>query len=258
MEHVKPLLSPPYADYASAYDASGQIRFALLCHIYLRDLLSRHPISGRRLLDMACGTGTLALLMAEDGWNVTALDRSAAMLAQAAAKLAPNRSVRLIEADMRQLPPELPAATFDLVTCTYDSLNYMLSTEDLAACFRAAATALAPGGLYIADMNTHHFLEFDWGECAVREQEGYIQIERSHFLAETDSSFMLLTGFVGDDEQGYLRFDERHIERAYPAELVEGLLRSAGLHVEATYDSFTLHPPGPETQRIFWVARRIG
>lgn len=258
MEHVKPFPSPPYADYAAAYDASGQIRFALLCHIYLRDLLARHPISGRRLLDMACGTGTLALLMADDGWHVTALDRSAAMLAQAATKLTPNRSVHLIEADMRQLPPELPAATFDLVTCTYDSLNYMLSTEDLGACFRAAAAALAPGGLYIADMNTRHFLEFDWGECAVREQEGYIQIERSHFLAETDSSFMLLTGFLGDDEQGYLRFDEHHIERSYPDELIAALLQGAGLHVEAAYDSFTPHPPGPETQRIFWVARRIG
>jgi ubiquinone/menaquinone biosynthesis C-methylase UbiE len=255
---MDPLLSPPYAYYASAYDGSGQIRFAILCHIHLRDLLAHHSISGRRLLDMACGTGTLALLMAGDGWEVTALDRSATMLAQAAAKLPPDQSVRLIEADMRQLPPELPAASFDLVTCTYDSLNYMLNTEDLAACFRAAAAALAPGGLYVADMNTRHFLEFDWGECAVREQKGYIQIERSHFVAETESSFMLLTGFVGNDERGYQRFDEGHVERAYPAELVEGLLRSAGLHVEATYDSFTLQPPGPETQRIFWVARRSG
>jgi ubiquinone/menaquinone biosynthesis C-methylase UbiE len=251
-----PSLTPPYQRYAPAYDASGQVRFALLVHIYLRELLTRHPAPGRRALDLACGTGTLAMLLAESGWTVTGLDRSAAMLAQAAAKLPAGADVRLIQADMRCPGPELPEAYFDLATCTYDSLNYMTSEEDLAACFRAAAAALVPDGLYIADMNTHHFLEFEWGECAVREQDGYVQIERSRFIAETTSNVMLLTGFVGDDEAGYARFDERHVERAYPPELVGALLTAAGLRVEAAYDSFTLSPPGPRAQRIFWVARK--
>jgi ubiquinone/menaquinone biosynthesis C-methylase UbiE len=251
-----PSLTPPYHCYAPLYDASGQVRFALLVHIYLRELLGRHPVPGRRALDLACGTGTLAMLLAEEGWTVTGLDYSAAMLAQAAMKLTPAINLRLLQADMRRPGPELPEAAFDLATCTYDSLNYMRDEHDLAACFHTAATALAPGGLYIADMNTHHFLEHEWGECAIREQDGYVQIERSHFVATTTSNIMLLTGFVGDDATGYVRFDERHVERAYPPELVTSLLEQAGLQVEATYDSFTLSPPGPLTQRIFWVARK--
>jgi ubiquinone/menaquinone biosynthesis C-methylase UbiE len=225
-------------------------------HIYLRELLSRHPAPGRRALDLACGTGTLAMLLAEEGWSVTGLDRSAAMLAQAAAKFTPAANVRLLQADMRCPGPELPAAAFDLATCTYDSLNYMSDEHDLAACFHAAAVALAPGGLYVADMNTRHFLEYEWGECAIREQDGYVQLERSRFVAATTSNIMLLTGFVGDDATGYVRFDERHVERAYPPELVTTLIEQAGLQVEATYDSFTLSPPGLHAQRIFWVARK--
>jgi hypothetical protein len=132
----------------------------------------------------------------------------------------------------------------------------MTSEADLLACFESAAHALAPGGLFIGDMNTRHFLEFEWGSCAVREQDGFVQIEQSHFDPQLATSTMVLTGFIGDDELGYQRFDEVHVERAYPPELVDDLLGRAGLRVEARYDSFTMSPPGPRTQRIFWAARK--
>lgn len=249
-------VTPPYEQYAAVYDASGQVRFALLFAMYLQELLARHTLEGRQALDLACGTGTLALLLAQAGWTVTALDCSAAMLAQAQIKLPPDAPVRLVHADMRSPGALLPPATFDLATCTYDSLNYMTTPTDLAACFQAAAEALAPGGLYVADMNTRYFLEDVWGACVVCEQDGYVQLERSQFIPATASSVMHLTGFVGDAMQGYRRFDERHVERAYPPEQVTRLLAEAGLRIEATYDGFTLSPPGPQAQRIFWVARK--
>ncbi|WP_254151008.1 class I SAM-dependent methyltransferase [Candidatus Chloroploca mongolica] len=249
---------PPYQRYAQAYDQSGQVRFALLVHIYLREILALHPVQGRRLLDLACGTGTLAFLMAERGWSVVGVDSSAAMLAMAAERVAenPGATVQFLQGDMRTLAGAVPPAAFDLVTCTYDSLNYMLTHDDLAACFASAALALAPGGLYVADMNTRHFLEFAWGTCAIHEQSGYVQLERSHFEPTSSISTMLLTGFLGDETSGYERFDELHVERAYPPDEVAALFKRAGLTVEASYDSFTLSSPGPETQRIFWVARK--
>ncbi|MFV9505728.1 MAG: class I SAM-dependent DNA methyltransferase [Oscillochloridaceae bacterium umkhey_bin13] len=248
-------VSLPYTRYAPLYDASGQVRFALLVQIYLHEILARHPVLGRRVLDVACGTGTLALLLAEAGWQVTGVDSSAAMLVEAAAKLAGLPQVRLVQTDLRQLKG-VPMATFDLVTCTYDSLNYLTSADDLGRAFRAVAKVLAPGGLYVADLNTEHFLAYEWGACAIREQDGYVQIERSTFEPATCTSRMLLTGFVGNDDQGYERFDEVHCERAYPPTQITTLLEAAGLVLEATYDSFTLNPPNAQSQRIFWVARR--
>jgi SAM-dependent methyltransferase len=270
-----------YHEYAPFYDGSGQMRFAILMDQYLSEVLARHPVAGRRALDLACGTGTLALLLADAGWDVVGLDASAGMLEQARAKAAniatPGRATFVV-GDMRTLEPRTknqePASSesvlgsqfsvdpagarsrFDLVTCFYDSLNYMLTEEDLAACFRSAAQALAPGGLFVADMNTRYFLEHDWGTCEVTEQTDFVQISQSYFDPATDCSTMALTGFAGDDERGYRRFDETHIERAYPPELVGALLESAGLSVEATYDCFTFQPPGERTQRIAWVARR--
>jgi ubiquinone/menaquinone biosynthesis C-methylase UbiE len=246
---------------------------------YLRELLERHPVAGRRALDLACGTGTLALLLADAGWDVTGVDSSAAMLAQARAKaaaMATHGRVEFTLGDMRGLPSSdqrpmtkdqrsesdtlssyvLRPSSFNLVTCVYDSLNYLLDERDLAACFEGVARVLAPGGLLVADMNTRYFLEYDWGVCEVIEQAGLVQVTQSYFDPAAECSTMVLTGFAGDDERGYTRFDETHIERAYAPDVVEGMLRAAGLDVEAVYDCFTFQPVVDRTQRIAWVARK--
>jgi ubiquinone/menaquinone biosynthesis C-methylase UbiE len=259
-----------YHDYAPFYDGSGQLRFAVLMGQYLRELLERHPVSGRRALDVACGTGTLALLLADEGWDVVGLDSSAAMLDQADAKaenIATQGQVIFVQGDMRALGVENTAehessqfstlnSQFDLVTCVYDSLNYLLDERELAACFEGMARVLAPGGLLVADMNTRSFLEHDWGTCEVIEQAGLVQVSQSYFDPAAESSTMVLSCFAGDDQRGYTRFDETHIERAYAPEFVGRLLRSAGLEIEALYDCFTFQPIAERTQRWAWVARK--
>lgn len=269
-----------YEHYAPFYDGSGQLRFAVLMAQYLREVLARHPVPGRRALDLACGTGTLALALADDGWQVVGLDESEPMLAQARAKAAmldTTGQARFVYGDMRQIDDERPTleddcspaasgtstptfvlrpSSFNLVTCVYDSLNYLLTEADLAACFAGAARALTPGGLFFGDMNTRYFLEHDWGEYEVLELPGFVQVSQSRFDPATGCSAMLLTGFVGDDERGYQRFDETHVERAYPAEAIEGLLAGAGLIVEGCYECFTFQPIAERTQRVAWVARK--
>jgi ubiquinone/menaquinone biosynthesis C-methylase UbiE len=248
-----------YEGYAAMYDGSGQVRYALLATMYVQELLQRHGLEGQRLIDIACGTGTLATQFAALGWDVLGVDASAAMLDEAWAKAAGAAfagSVSFLQQDMRELATALPAGIADLATCTYDSLNYMQDEAALAACFRSAAHVLRPGGLYIADMNTRYFLEHEWGFCDVREQYGYVQVEQSVFDAATATTTLHLTGFVGDDERGYERFDEIHRERAYEPEVVDHLLTSAGFAIEGCYESFTYDPPGPKSHRIFWVARR--
>jgi ubiquinone/menaquinone biosynthesis C-methylase UbiE len=250
-----------YNQYAAVYDQSGQFRFSWLMASYLQSVLRRHPVGGQQMLDLACGTGTLALLMAERGWYVTGLDASAAMLAQARQKRAeaePGQHIRFVQGDMRYLADVVPPNTYHLVTCIYDSLNYLHSEADLAACFCSVAGVLAPGGLFLGDMNTCHFLEHNWGTQEVLTYPGYVQIGHSHFDPSRSSTTMHLTGFVGDDEQGYVRFDEVHTERAYPQETVANLLQQAGLHIEAVYDCFTFDPPYDTSQRLAWVVRKLG
>jgi len=85
-----------------------------------------------------------------------------------------------------------------------------------------------------------------------------IGVTQSYFDPAAACSTMVLSGFAGDDQRGYTRFDETHIERAYAPEVVERLLYSAGLEVEALYECFTFQPITERTQRFAWVARKPG
>ena len=99
------------------------------------------PLHGRRLLDLACGTGDIALLASEAGADVIGLDVTPRMIALARLK-ARRRAVpaRFLVGDMTALP--LPDACVDVVTCGYGLRN----VADLDAALREIYRVLTPGG----------------------------------------------------------------------------------------------------------------
>src|SRR5947208_17095610 len=93
---------PAYESYAAVYDQAGQSCFGLQTLDYLNELCALHGFApdGHRALDLACGTGTVALALARRGWELTGLDCSPAMLARAAAK--PGAAgIAWLQGDMR-------------------------------------------------------------------------------------------------------------------------------------------------------------
>jgi len=109
----------------------------------------RCGLEGNRLLDVACGTGLSFLPMLERGWQVTGCDLSPAMIEVARAKV--GDEVELHVADMRDLPL---LGEFDLVWSLNDSLNYLLSVEEMRSALRSMAPNLAPSGVLLFDLNT--------------------------------------------------------------------------------------------------------
>jgi SAM-dependent methyltransferase len=106
-------------------------------------------LRGRRLLDVACGTGNTIVPMLGRGYDVTGVDLSQAMLEQARGKT--ERGARLIRADMRDLPS---LGEFDLVWCLGDAINYLDTSDELAATLSGFARNLAPDGVVVFDVNT--------------------------------------------------------------------------------------------------------
>jgi SAM-dependent methyltransferase len=245
-----------YEEYAAIYDRSGQNSFSLLMDIYLRDLLRKYQVAGRTMLDLACGTGTLALMLAERGWRVLGIDRSAAMLAEAERKVAAldeEVEIRFAQGDMRDFTIDAPV---DLVTCCYDTLNYLTDDADLRQCFASVARALVPGGLFCFDLATDYFLEHYWQGVEVEEFDTGTQIMQSHYDRANGFSTLVLTGFVEVMPGRYRRFREVHVERGYAQAVVRGYLEAAGFVVEAVYDCFTSQPPNERSLREMYVARR--
>ncbi len=244
-----------YDEYAAIYDRSGQLHFSVLMNLYLRDLLGLHHVAGATMLDLACGTGTLALLMAEQGWYVLGIDRSAAMLEQAQRKraaVAETIDVRFEQADLRHFELSAPVM---LVTCCYDTLNYLLDEADLARCFAAVGRALLPGGLFCFDLATDYFLRYHWQGVDLAEFDDFTQVTQSHYDYATGYSTLVLTGFVTTGRGRYRRFREVHVERAHSDGVVRALLEQAGFAVEAVYDCFTQEPPNERSLRLMYVAR---
>jgi len=122
-----------------------------------------------RLLDIACGTGTFLEEMRSRGWQVAGVDASGPMLALARKRLGPD--VPLVQ----ELMTEFRApGRFDLATCWLDSLNYLLTNEDIIEHFRCVAKALTRGGFYLLDLSFGSWCAEFWhqrGEDAKPELE---------------------------------------------------------------------------------------
>ena len=122
-------IAPDYERWATvlSFGQDPRWRQAMLQGLELR--------AGVRLLDVACGTGSVARLATARGCDVVALDQSADMLAQARAS-----RLSVVRATAEHLP--FPDASFDALTFTY-LLRYV---ADPAACMRELVRALRPGG----------------------------------------------------------------------------------------------------------------
>jgi SAM-dependent methyltransferase len=105
-----------------------------------------HP-GAASLLELGCGTGSI-LARLEAPAELVGLDRSPEMLAVAAAKVP---GARLVQGDMADFAL---GRTFDVVACVFDSINHLLDVASWAALFGCAHRHLAPGGLFVFDVNT--------------------------------------------------------------------------------------------------------
>ncbi len=107
-----------------------------------KDTLARMACAqpGERVLDLACGTGDIAVRLAAAGAHVIGLDLTTAMLALAATRNAAVPSVRWLQGDMMALP--VAPASCDIVTIGYGLRNVPVLDQSLAEIMRV----LRPGG----------------------------------------------------------------------------------------------------------------
>jgi SAM-dependent methyltransferase len=124
-------LLPDYSRQAERYDETRSASPSVLRP--LREALAGAP--GRRLADVGGGTGNYALALKREGWEPVVVDRSAEMLARAAAK-----GLRTVEADAQQLP--FDDESFDAATM----ISMLHHVEDRGAALAEARRILRPGG----------------------------------------------------------------------------------------------------------------
>jgi SAM-dependent methyltransferase len=130
-------------------------------------LAFEHGLSGKRLLDVACGTGKSFLPMLARGYEVVACDLSPAMADVARAKA--HGRAQVLVADMRDLPQ---VGAFDLITCLDDAVNYLTSAVELEAALQGFARNLRPGGIAVFDANTLATFRHGYSQTAALDSGG--------------------------------------------------------------------------------------
>lgn len=257
-------------DYAVAVNFDLFARYYDLDHGDLREDLDFYLGFAQRigspLLDAGCGTGRVLLPLAGEGFAVTGLDVSAAMLAQAEARLAAvprlGSRVQLVHADVRSFRLE---QRFALAFMALNSFLLMTTVADQRAALGCLFAHLRPGGLLLLDllnpfvgflsMNEGHLVhEWTRQEGATGRTVMKFASHRSDFAAQ-----LLHATFFYDevDEEGTVRrtlapFSLRYVSRTE----IELLLTGAGYELEALYGNYDLSAYVHDSPKLLVVARR--
>lgn len=211
------------------------------------------------VLELGCGTGTLTELLAARGYDMMGVDNSQEMLNIAMKKKEKSGSTILyLCQDMQNL--EL-YSTVGTIISVCDSINYVLTDEEIRQTFRLVNNYLYPGGLFIFDFNTLYKYETIIGDTTIAEnREECSFIWENYFHEEEQVNEYDLTVFVRQSEQTQLfrRFTETHFQRGFTLEQMERFVTEAGLLPVVILDADTHEAPTKTSERIYVVAREQG
>jgi SAM-dependent methyltransferase len=246
---------PAYDALASTYDTFTADYDYERWLTVLHGLATEHGAQGRRLLDVACGTGRSFEPMLRRGYEVMACDISPAMVERAAARLQGSGGTAAV-ADMRRLPDW---GTFDLVTCLDDAVNYLHAEADLDAAFRSVALALRPGGLYVFDVNSLTTYRTVFSSTFTVEADEVLF--SWHGEASPAVAPRSLCGARLEICAGSSTSVTRHVQRHWPPQIIRERLERAGLECVAVRGQATgvvLSDDADESvhTKVVFVARR--
>ena len=242
-----------YHALAASYDRlTNDVDYEATVDFYF-EILKREGLSPRTAVDLACGTGSVSVLLARRGLRVTGVDLSEEMLTVASQKAQElDRPPIFVCQDLTQLRLSVGV---DLAVCALDSLDYITDPAACAKAIRRIYKALNPGGIFIFDVNTPEKLRAMDGQVFLDEDDDVYCIWRGEFDEETNICSYGMDLFQRRGAVWERSFEE-HREYAYSREQLTAYLKAAGFTHIRVYADRRFEEPREGEQRIYFKARK--
>ena len=240
-----------YQDFSCVYDRLMETDYSALAD-YIGALFIKYSASLKIVLDAACGTGSLALQLAQRGFSVIGVDASADMLAIARNKTA-HEDVLLLCQPLEELDLY---GTVEGAVCTMDGLNHIIDKRLLKRALKRIALFLEPGGLFIFDVNTpYKHREILGDNTFILEDDGVFLSWRNQYEGSNGIVDITLDCFT-EQNGSYRRFTEQFAERAYSEQEWREMLQTTGFSLLDRFAFLSFRRPGTACEKVTYITRR--
>ena len=242
-----------YHALAVSYDRlTNDVDYQATVDFYMQ-LLRKEGLTPKTAVDLACGTGSVAIILAQMGLQVTGVDLSEEMLTVAMQKAQDLPCAPMfVRQALQNL--RLPKAV-DLAVCALDSLDYITDPEDCRRAIKRVYKVLNPGGCFIFDVNTPEKLRAMDGQIFVDEDDDVFCLWRGSFDEQTNICSYGMDLFQRAGAVWHRSFEE-HREYAYSGGQLVDYLKEAGFTGIRVYGDRRFGPPEEGEQRIYIKARK--
>ena len=242
-----------YHALAASYDRlTNDIQYENTVAFYMQ-LLAREGLNVRTAVDLACGTGSVAVLLARMGLQVIGVDMSEEMLcvAQQKAQALDNPPLFVCQ----RLEQLRLSRGVDLAVCALDSMNYITDPRLCREAIGRIYRVLNPGGCFIFDVNTPEKLRAMDDQIFLDEDDDVYCVWRGEFDEQTRILSYAMDLFQREGKS-WQRSYEEHREYAYTVQELTAWLKETGFtHIEVFADR-ALCAPRPGEQRVYLKARK--
>ena len=245
-----------YGVFSEFYDAlTANVSYDTVSQV-LSSLLTRYGKSRGLLLDLACGTGSVSVRLAQKGYEVIGVDLSPEMLSEAQNKAySAGQNILFLCQDMTALDLY---GTVDAAVCTLDGLCHLPDEESVFAALQKVSLFMNPGGVFLFDVNSVYKHRAVLGNNTfVYDTDDVYCVWQNTLLPDGVTVQMDLDFFEPVSDKGdYVRQSERFTERAYPKETLEAMLKKAGFTVLDVFDGYSGKPAHDTSERLLFAVRK--
>lgn len=210
--------------------------------------MERRNIQCHRVLELGCGTGRFTALLAADGYEVTGLDLSEAMI-KVAKKKPFGKRISYVCSDMRNFNL---GRKFDVVISVCDSMNYLLNNDDMYNTFLSVGKHLEKGGFFIFDLKTETFYEKLGNNIYSDERNFGRYYWENEFDKETGDNFYYLSFFIKSMGK-YKLYEEEHTQHVFTGTDIRECAAKAGFTVKDALSEDINSPIDFSRDRVYYV-----